>query len=668
MFVRFKTIFLSKLQAFSPDPFSYNNRMSKFTLALTALRELGFTKLLNLAVYRFGLKSGHFQRLTPIPIPRPVAFSDIITHLFSPPPPTFFEEHRISLRQILSEADAISKGQVKLFGGDPVAMNLSPQPPLLHWTAYEQGHATWGKEDIKEIWEPARFSWAFTLARAYAIQPDETYSQAFWRYFEQFRLANPPYQGPNWTSAQESALRILAFTFCGHIFYQSISSTTERQGALAQAIADHADRIPPTLIYARSQNNNHLLSEAVGLYTAAAVLPTHPHATSWRKLGWKWFNRGIQNQISEEGTYSQHSTNYHRLMLHLTLWMQLLIQQTNAQPLPEATLSRLSAAVQWLWALVDPETGYVPNLGANDGAHILPLTSLSYQDYRPILQASGIVFLKQTILPPGKWDELAYWMNIPLNPASEMLVQPQSVDMPRLDSSNGRAFIHVANFTDRPSHADQLHVDLWFKGLNLAQDPGTFSYNDLPPWQNALASSLVHNTITLNDQDQMTFASRFLWLNWAQASITEQALSNDGRLTALTAVHNGYRRLGWQHQRTLSAPSEDTFIIDDLLVPCRKNPDIIKARLAWLMLDLPWELKLNRLSLTTPDFSLSLTISGAESLALVRAGECLSGDLSPKPSWGWYSPTYGQRIPALHLIAFTTAVVKPFFSSSFKLS
>ena len=71
----------------------------------------------------------------------------------------------------------------------------------------------------------------------------------------------------------------------------------------------HAKRIPPTLVYARAQNNNHLISEAVGLYYAGSLFKTLPLARQWKTLGWKWFNRAIQEQVTENGEYVQHSLN-----------------------------------------------------------------------------------------------------------------------------------------------------------------------------------------------------------------------------------------------------------------------------------------------------------------------------------------------------------------------
>ena len=94
--------------------------------------------------------------------------------------------------------------------------------------------------------------------------------------------------------------------------------------------------------------------------------------------------------------------NYHRLMLHAALQAQLF-----GQAFPQATARRLAAAALWLLAQVDPRSGRAPNLGSNDGANILPLSSGEFGDFRPVAQAAARAFLGQAAFPPGAWDEMA---------------------------------------------------------------------------------------------------------------------------------------------------------------------------------------------------------------------------------------------------------------------
>jgi len=37
-------------------------------------------------------------------------------------------------------------------------------------------------------------------------------------------------------------------------------------------------------------------------------------------------------------------------------------------------------------------------------------------------------------------------------------------------------------------------------------------------------------------------------------------------------------------------------------------------------------------------------------VSLYRAGETLHGPLPAEPTWGWYSPTYAHKIPALAFV------------------
>jgi hypothetical protein len=131
---------------------------------------------------------------------------------------------------------------------------------------------------------------------------------------------------------------------------------------------------------------------------------------------------------------------------------------------------------------------------------------------------------------------------------------------------------------NRPGHADQLHLDLWWRGQNIALDAGTYLYNAAPPWDNALARSLVHNTVTVNGLDQMTRAGRFLWLDWAQASRISRKQAEDGSWERGVAEHTGYRKLGVAHRRVVTAYRENRWLVEDsLLADTRRRLPVIRG-------------------------------------------------------------------------------------------
>jgi hypothetical protein len=491
------------------------------------------------------------------------------------------------------------------------------------------------------------------LGRAYQLNADPAFPLAFWRYFEQFMQANPLNMGPNWASGQEVALRLIALVFAWQVFATPQTSTAQERSLLLSAVVAHAQRIPPTLLYARAQNNNHLISEAAGLYTAGVFLEGHPLAPQWKKVGWKWLNKAWQTQIEADGNYIQQSSNYHRLMLQVSL-VAFAASQVAADKIPAASINRLQAAAIWPGSLIESSTGAMPNLGHNDGSLFLPLSASDYADYRPTLQAACRAFANQSALTPGIWDELSYWLlakdKLTL-PIAEIPAHPH-----RLNGQNSWAVLRAAHYTDRPAHADQLHVDLWFRGQNIACDAGTYRYTAPPPWDHTLARTASHNTLTINNQDQMQRASRFLWLRWAQASLHKSPLTS-----TLTASHNGYAPLGITHSRSLSLLGPDEWLVTDQLTShsALRNQPVI---LHWLLSELPWSFSQNQITVQLQNAALRLSVQAFNGqgkllpleFQLIRAGELLQGSGEYPPYLGWVSPTYSQRLPALSIRAISS--------------
>ncbi len=140
-------------------------------------------------------------------------------------------------------------------------------------------------------------------------------------------------------------------------------------------------------------------------------------------------------------------------------------------------------SIHWLLSLLDPDSGRTPNLGANDGAYIFPLTICPFYDYRPVLNAAVRTFL-DCDFPRGIWDEMSFWFGLPSESSHLFQSSLAKVRQPIDESSNQKfrfheevsqehnlrkasltgnringkdswAYLRTAQFTTRPSHADQ---------------------------------------------------------------------------------------------------------------------------------------------------------------------------------------------------------------------
>jgi hypothetical protein len=575
---------------------------------------------------------------------------------------------------IAAEAQRILSGNLPFFGQLSFPCEFPPQwfrnpatgqsvSPQQRWTQMRFASPAYG--DLKFILEPSRFLFVYPLVRAYALNGDERFPQAFWNAIEDWARQSPPMAGPLWICGQESSLRILAWSFALHAFINSPATTDERVALLVSMIAAHAWRTAQTLGYARSQRSNHLVSEAVGLWTTGVLYPELREAQIWQNLGAHLLQEAVLDQITPEGVSQQYSFNYQRMILHLLLWT-LRLAEIHQVPLPKEIRERAQTAFEFMRAWVDPESGHAPNYGSDDGSMIFPLALSAYRDFRPLLQL-GAAVLERPALPPGPWNEAALWFGTKFGAKfgpKPAVMEPTTPSAPaetgyfRLGDSRSWALIRAGRYTRRPFQADQLHVDLWWRGINLARDAGTYLYNGPPPWNNGLARTAVHNTVTIDHHDQMRRAGRFLWVDWAQASgrsSCSPGLAYDDRFEG---EHDGYKRLGVKHRRAVQwLAGSGWVIIDDI-----EGTGVHDVRLHWLAADFPYEISgapfqveftVDKSRICWSVFtnaSASASVIRAGNQAWAQAGKDSDTEIADTQLLGWESPTYGDLQPAVSLL------------------
>ncbi len=213
------------------------------------------------------------------------------------------------------------------------------------------------------------------------------------------------------------------------------------------------------------QGNNHALSEAAGLYTIGLLFGEFNCARQWLDYGIKALTAEIAWQVYDDGSYVQHSTNYHRVMMDDLIWA-IRLGEISGRPLPQIVYDRFARAAEWLGEMVDPATGRVANYGANDGALVLPLSCCDYLDYRPIAQAAHYLLHRRRRFKGGPWDEKMLWLfggESLESPASPPAVG-KSFEAPEggyyvLRGAKSRVMTRCHTYRNRPSQADMLKLD-----------------------------------------------------------------------------------------------------------------------------------------------------------------------------------------------------------------
>jgi hypothetical protein len=197
-------------------------------------------------------------------------------------------------------------------------------------------------------------------------------------------------------------------------------------------------------------------------------------------------------------------------------------------------------------------------------------------------------------------------------------------------------------------HADALSFIMHVNGLPIFIDSGTYSYHVDKIWREYFVSTMAHNTICIDNQNQAIHAGDTMWLNHYTTSILDVQKTEE--YESVSAIHSGYKNCS--HTRKIEfLKEEDSFIITDLLNVRKKKPHEI-----YILFHLHPKVKIqkmasNQVELTLNSIKIELMIEGNENEITQVNGQ-------QNPILGWYSESFMKKVPI------TTLFLKKIIDSS----
>lgn len=441
-----------------------------------------------------------------------------------------------------------------------------------HWSEIDDFSLEMG--DIKYVWEKSRFSYLLTIIRN-DYHNQEDHAEFVFAEIENWIEANPVNQGPNWRCSQEISLRIFNWCFALWFYKASQSLTEERWNKIQHIIYWSLHHVYHHINFSRiAVRNNHAITETLFLALSNMLFPFIPETKKWAKEGRKWFEEEIAYQIYEDGTFLQFSMNYHRVVIQL-LSLGISIAKKNKQPFSDNVYEKAYKSIFFLYQCMQDENGLLPNYGANDGAWFFPLSDTDYRDFRPQLNSLHKLLTGDYLFNDSILKEESFWLdahNILVTNAYPLIKKEYG----KLAFKDGGyyiirekesfTFIKCGKYKDRPSHADNLHIDIWKSEINLLCDGGSYKYNTSDSEMKYFNGTESHNTIMLNNYDQMLKGSRFIWLHWSQAekaAFNESADAFDftGTVACFSHINRNIKHI--RHLRKLK--EKDEWIIFDTI-------------------------------------------------------------------------------------------------------
>jgi hypothetical protein len=415
-----------------------------------------------------------------------------------PNPQDVPEPMRDALRR---DTEEILAGKWRAFGHVPIRVS---DPPQWHKdylaevdlptneSAFKLDHRSLPKgADIKLIWELSRWHQLTRLALAAYVLDNPGAARKCIHWLEHWAQHNPPYRGWNWTSALESGLRLIQFTWIDALLQPFVI----KEQCDAEFDQLRYEILPAHVWFTwrhksfGSSANNHLMGELAGLILATVRWPELAQwATPLAQLQGLW-EREVLAQFAEDGGNREQALNYHLFSFELC-WHTANALSSVQRRISPSVLDRLQLAANFFSEVQVPCDQW--DYGDSDSAFVVPLAADTSQTTREWLEwtqrepTSLATFIGEAPKPrtqietlPGGWRVFRK-SGIAINQINECFLRWDVSPLGYLP-------------TAAHGHLDALHLSLWLRGVAMIIDPGTGAYYANSSLRNWLASRRAHN-------------------------------------------------------------------------------------------------------------------------------------------------------------------------------
>jgi hypothetical protein len=569
----------------------------------------------------------------------------------------------VARERLLRTAESLMRGEWQVFGCrrndmapapdwflDPITGKRAPESTYCFAVDYRHGAAG----EVKYVWELSRHHHLTVLAAAYAVSGDQRYAERIATHLQSWWERNPFLAGINWASGIEVGLRLIAWVWIRRLLsdWPGTRLLFDENPVFASHLYRHQDylsRLPSR----RSSANNHLLAEMAGLFVAACALPWFDRSDRWRRQAAAALNKGLVEQTFPSGIHRELASGYHAFVLELG-FVAALEGDAAGHPLSPAAWERLQAMVDAAAALVDV-VGAPPRQGDDDSGTALLLDGHGFRPWDSLLATGATIFGPCDWWPRGKADDLRAPLLAALTSRRAGAAGRRPTQKPAHFADAGVVILRANADSSREiwcrcdggphgylataahAHADALSVELRYGGRDVLCDPGTYRYYCAEKWRDYFRSTLAHNTLELDGVPQSKIGGPFLWMRQTHSRTVRVKL--DGDELFWEACHDGYRRA--RHVRRVRVAASQIAIEDEI-----ESKGSRACRLAFhLGPAVEASLHGNRAELSwagAAEHSASIELPAALRWRAIRGQE--------DPPLGWFSPSYGEKVPITTLL------------------
>lgn len=442
----------------------------------------------------------------------------------------------------------------------------------LHWPgadrfAFNSDDRRGGLGDPKFVWELNRLQFLPAMAMDAGLRNDAHALDETFDVVGGWMAANPPYQGINWTSRIELAVRIVSVLAAVALApAEGLSPSTH--ATLRTFITAHAWWIGrhPSL---HSSANNHRIAELVGLFLAGLCVPSMPSADRYASEAQVELERECRRQFHGDGIGAEQSLTYTAATLE---WLVIagICGDVIGKAFSANYRAVVAAGAESLRWMID-EGGHTPRIGDDDESRILALGQGPETRYVSSVVALADRWVGQPQPAMGLRDPALRDLLIPggtteaLPPAGVRTFADGGYTVWRAERPAGLVLVA---FDHGPlgmeplaahGHADALSIWLHYGDEPVLVDAGTFLYSGGGAHRDRFRGTQVHNTVAIDRCDQSRMAGPFNWSRKAKVRLIAASGAE------VIAEHDGYSSdIGVVHRRAVELAGDALFVTDTL--------------------------------------------------------------------------------------------------------
>lgn len=391
------------------------------------------------------------------------------------------------------------------------------------------------ESDIKVPWELGRLQHLPWLALSYSETKKENIKFEIRNQIFDFMASNPPNFGVQWITSMDIGIRLVNILLTLSFFDDSDKLFVNDEMELINSyLFDHYQHIRDNIEYSEGMRGNHYLSNICSIMIYFCFIEDNEAKDLLVEKYINQINTELNYQFHPDGSNFEASTRYHIFTNQMVLTANLILSKLTGKTLAVNKLNLINSFTAELLKFSEPV-----QIGDNDSGFfwkVLDNENITYRAIKSLTNPQNTNIVSNNFLDFGYIAKKSKEFNLVFKCGKVGQMGKGGHD-----------------------HNDNLSYHLYYKGIAVVIDIGTYCYTSNFIKRNYYRSTLQHNVLTINNEEQNIISDNskddIFWLETENSN--PKILSNE-----TYRIEGSINYCGKEYNRQIDIDSNEILITD----------------------------------------------------------------------------------------------------------